>query len=250
MCNAMDVPLPLLPFSGKAEYQLFAKMMLRNKGPVDEVKFAMEWCKYVDPEQNIHAKLPCHIRVQVAKFDRNQRIRDAMAKAKSGRDALDELHSKVLPRILDEECSSDAQEDDTPAENNAPSRKRKQRAAGLIHSLREPQPPRPFPVPPPQVLHAAPYVLRGGMIIGNMPLPHPAPKKNTVCTLCLRNRGNYAHSCPGKSRHSLCRHFNANNTPKYVYPMPPARQRATRTCRNCSVVGCKGSGGRRYCTNK
>lgn len=89
MCNAMGVPLPLLPFSGKAEYQLFAKMMLRNKGPVDEVKFAMEWCKYVDPEQNIHAKLPCHIRVQVAKFDRNQRIRDAMAKAKSGRDALD-----------------------------------------------------------------------------------------------------------------------------------------------------------------
>ena len=57
MCNAMDVPLPLLPFSGKAEYQLFAKMMLRNKGPVDEVKFAMEWCKYVDPKQNIHAKL-------------------------------------------------------------------------------------------------------------------------------------------------------------------------------------------------
>ena len=59
MCNAMGVPLPLLPFSGKAEYQLFAKMMLRNKGPFDEVKFAMEWCKYVDPEQNIHAKEAC-----------------------------------------------------------------------------------------------------------------------------------------------------------------------------------------------
>lgn len=83
MCDAMGVPLPFLPFSGKAECQLFAKLMLVHEGTLDDVKFALEWCKHVDPEQNIHAKLPCHIRVQAAKFDRNQRIRATMEKAKS-----------------------------------------------------------------------------------------------------------------------------------------------------------------------
>ena len=74
----MGVPLPLLPFSekkeGKEERRLFVKMMLQHEGPIDEVKLALEWCKHVDPEKNIHAKLPCHIRVEAANFDRNQKI--------------------------------------------------------------------------------------------------------------------------------------------------------------------------------
>mmetsp|Transcript_20033 Transcript_20033/g.28561 ORF Transcript_20033/g.28561 Transcript_20033/m.28561 type:complete len:235 (+) Transcript_20033:540-1244(+) len=58
MCDAMGVPLPLLPFSkeGKEERRLFVKMMLQHVGPIDEVKLALEWCKHVDPEKNIHAK--------------------------------------------------------------------------------------------------------------------------------------------------------------------------------------------------
>ena len=79
ICDAVDVPLPLLPFTTKEENQLFAKMMVEHKdGPIDYEKMAVEWCRHVDPKNNIHAKLPCHIRVQATKFDRNARIRTTM----------------------------------------------------------------------------------------------------------------------------------------------------------------------------
>lgn len=56
----------------------------------------------------IHAKLP--IRVKAAEFDRNQRIRATMDKARSGREVLNELLSKVLPTILEEDFVNNTQE--------------------------------------------------------------------------------------------------------------------------------------------
>ena len=89
ICDAVDVPLPLLPFTTKEENQLLAKMMVEHKdGPIDYEKMAVEWCRHVDPKNNIHAKLPCHIRVQATKFDRNARIRATMEVAKRKRAAL------------------------------------------------------------------------------------------------------------------------------------------------------------------
>lgn len=53
MFDAMGVPLPFLPFSGEAEDKLFAKLMLAHEGKLDDVKFSLEWCKHVNPE-NVH----------------------------------------------------------------------------------------------------------------------------------------------------------------------------------------------------
>ncbi|KAK1737752.1 hypothetical protein QTG54_011524 [Skeletonema marinoi] len=260
MCDAMGVPLPFLPFSGKdgkAECQLFAKLMLMHKGTLDDVKFALEWCKHVDPEQNIHAKLPCHIRVQAAKFDRNQRIRATMEKAKNGRDLLKELHSKILPAMLEEESgSSDAQADDPPetaasppSAKTATSRKRKSLTAGLSHTLRAPTRPCHFPVPPPQAMHNAPYVQHGDMIIGGS-IPLQGPRKKRVCTLCLRNNGVNSPTCPGRSSHQHCKFFHLNNAPKLWHPHPlTLPKKKTKMCRKCGIVGCSGVGGHKYCTN-
>mmetsp|Transcript_32797 Transcript_32797/g.55526 ORF Transcript_32797/g.55526 Transcript_32797/m.55526 type:complete len:369 (-) Transcript_32797:4-1110(-) len=244
MCDAMGVPLPFLPFSGKegkAESQLFAKLMLMHKGTLDDVKFALEWCKHVDPEQNIHAKLPCHIRVQAAKFDRNQRIRATMEKAKNGRDLLKELHSKILPAMLEEESgSSDAQADDPPetaasppSANTATSRKRKSLTAGLSHTLRQPTRPCHFPVPPPQAMHNAPYVQHGDMIIGGRP---PQEPKKVVCTLCRRNQGSNADTCPGRGSHKRCRYFEKDDTQKPPQTMPTKRKLSVVDITNLSLV--------------
>mmetsp|Transcript_12832 Transcript_12832/g.19154 ORF Transcript_12832/g.19154 Transcript_12832/m.19154 type:complete len:314 (+) Transcript_12832:240-1181(+) len=208
MCDAMGVPLPFLPFSGKAgkaECQLFAKLMLMHKGTLDDVKFALEWCKHVDPEQNIHAKLPCHIRVQAT--------------------------------ILEEESNSETQEDASLVTaaphptNTAISRRRKASTAGLSHTFPEPTRPCYFPIPPPQAMHNAPYVQHADMIIGSRPLPKPGPGKNKVCTLCLRNHGANAYSCPGRGSHKHCKYFHSNNTRKAI----PQKTTKTKTCRNCGT---------------
>mmetsp|Transcript_32795 Transcript_32795/g.55520 ORF Transcript_32795/g.55520 Transcript_32795/m.55520 type:complete len:337 (-) Transcript_32795:4-1014(-) len=212
MCDAMGVPLPFLPFSGKegkAESQLFAKLMLMHKGTLDDVKFALEWCKHVDPEQNIHAKLPCHIRVQAA--------------------------------MLEEESgSSDAQADDPPetaasppSANTATSRKRKSLTAGLSHTLRQPTRPCHFPVPPPQAMHNAPYVQHGDMIIGGRP---PQEPKKVVCTLCRRNQGSNADTCPGRGSHKRCRYFEKDDTQKPPQTMPTKRKLSVVDITNLSLV--------------
>jgi hypothetical protein len=134
-------------------------------------------------------------------------------------------------------------------QNNAPSKNRKAVAIGLTHPFHAPTLPRPFPAPlPPQALHAAPYVQHGGMIIGCIPPPVSRPAKNSVCTLCSRNQGVNAATCPGRGNHKHCKYFDTNNTPKFFPPV--TKPRKYKTCRRCWTVGCKGVGGHKYCTNK
>mmetsp|Transcript_22767 Transcript_22767/g.37520 ORF Transcript_22767/g.37520 Transcript_22767/m.37520 type:complete len:219 (+) Transcript_22767:537-1193(+) len=211
MCDAMGVPLPFLPFEGKAEDQLFAKLILEHKGRFDDVKFSLEWCKHVDPT------------------------------------------------ILEEETASNAQEDDSPTSTppppsatTAPSRKRKSPAAALSHTWRVPTHPRYFPIPLPQAMHNAPYVQHGGMVIGNIPLPQQGHgnnkfERNKVCTLCLRNQGTNAETCPGRGSHKRCRYFERNGTPKPLQIIPTKRK---LKCGVCGCLGCPGVGGRKHCKNK
>lgn len=249
MCDAMDVPLPLLPFTTEEENQLFARMMVEHKdGAIDYGKMAVDWCKHVDPKNNIQAKLPCHLRVQATKFDRNVRIRTTMEAAKRKRAALKELQEKISPVILDS-SSNTAQEDISaaniaaPTQTSASSRKRKSAALGLSVALKQPAMPRPFLVPPPQALHAAPYVQHGGMIIGHKPIT--VAISGRVCTLCERNGCPNFRTCPGRSSWKHCVYFNLDDSRKN----PPALPKKTRVCRNCGVIGCKGVGGHKYCTN-
>ncbi len=123
-------------------------------------------------------------------------------------------------------------------------------ALGLSVALKQPAMPRPFLVPPPQALHAAPYVLHGGMIIGHKPITTAVTGRKSICTRCERNNGPHALMCPGRGSHNHCKYFYANGTrkmPTPLYPILPAAK--TRICRKCGVVGCKGVGGHKYCTN-
>ena len=242
MCDAMGVPLPLLPFSGKEEYKLFARLLLEEEGPLDEKRFALKWCKYVDPSNNIHAKLPSHIRVHATNFDRNQRIKETMQKAKSGRAALDELNEKISPEIIDEEDKLDSTLTTHKAGDvSSPTRKRKSTDLGLSHVLQEPALPCPMPPPPPQAIHNKPYVSVGGVLIGNLPsVSKPiGRKRKAICTLCCIS------GCPGRSRHSLCRNKNKDGTSK-----PPAPVKRKNLCHKCFEYGCKGIGGHKYCDKK
>ena len=182
-------------------------------------------------------------------------IEDWCRLAQSERETLAELHKEILPTILEEESAIDidAEEDDSPATTPPPlsttaatSRKRKAPPAGLSHTLQAPKHPRHFPLPLPQAMHNLPYVQHGGMLIGTVPLPKEGHVgKNQVCTLCLRNNGANAYNCPGRGSHRHCKYFHSNNTRKFA-----TAQTKTNRCRKCGVIGCKGVGGHKYCTNK
>ena len=88
----MNTKLPLLPVVGKDEHQLFEKLVLTApQGPHNFEQMAIEWCKKVDAV-NIFPKLPVYLRTHYTKWQRNQRVRDAVAKAAPGEARLREIN--------------------------------------------------------------------------------------------------------------------------------------------------------------
>ena len=57
---------------------------------------AIEWCKHVDGAA-IFPKLPAYLRTYHTKWQRNQRVRDAVAQAAPGEQRLKELNVTMLP---------------------------------------------------------------------------------------------------------------------------------------------------------
>lgn len=62
----------------------------------DEHKMALKWCERVDGD-TIFPKLPVHLRTYYEKWERNERIREAVDKAKSATDKLKELNEALCP---------------------------------------------------------------------------------------------------------------------------------------------------------
>ncbi len=123
--------------------------------------------------------------------------------------------------------------------------KRKSSELSSTIALKEPAMPRPFHIPPPQALHAALYVQHGRMIIGNKPIPIRTSNRNWICTLCERNNnGLNALTCTGKGNWTHCKYFNKDNTRK-----TPILPKKTRVCRKCHIIGCRGVGGHKFCSN-
>jgi hypothetical protein len=93
LCKTINTKLPLLPVVGKEENQLFEKLVLSApQGPINFEQMAIEWCKKVDGI-NIFPKLPVYLRTHYTKWKRNQRVRDAVAKAALGEARLREINA-------------------------------------------------------------------------------------------------------------------------------------------------------------
>jgi hypothetical protein len=89
----MNTKLPLLPVIGKEENQLFEKLVLTApQGPLSFEQMAIEWCKKVDAV-NIFPKLPDYLRTHYSKWQQNQRVRDAVAKAAPSEARLGEINA-------------------------------------------------------------------------------------------------------------------------------------------------------------
>ena len=93
LCKTMGTKLPLLPVVGKEECQLFERLVI-TQGPINFEQMAIEWCKEVDAV-NIFPKLPVYLRTHYSKWQRNQRVRDAVAKAAPGEARLRELNAAL-----------------------------------------------------------------------------------------------------------------------------------------------------------
>ena len=96
----METKLPLLPVVGKEENQLFERLILTApQGPLNFENMAIEWCKEVDAV-NIFPKLLVYLRTHYSKWQRNQRVRDAVAKAATGEARLRELNAATFGLYL------------------------------------------------------------------------------------------------------------------------------------------------------
>ena len=103
--KTMNTKLPLLPVVGKEEHQLFEKLVVGKEehqlfeklvltapqGPLNFEQMAIEWFKKVDAV-NIFPKLPVYLRTHYSKWQQNQRVRDAVAKAAPGEARLCEIN--------------------------------------------------------------------------------------------------------------------------------------------------------------
>jgi hypothetical protein len=93
LCKTMNTKLPLLPVVGKEENQLFERLVLAApQGPINFDQMAIEWCKNVDAV-NIFPKLPVYLRTHYSKWQRNQRVRDAVDRAAPGEARLREINA-------------------------------------------------------------------------------------------------------------------------------------------------------------
>jgi hypothetical protein len=95
LCQEMNVPLPFLPFATTEEYAAYNEFIV-NGMPTDDEAAAVEWCKNVDGI-NKFPKLPVHLRSYRERWERNQRVKDSVRRAKSGSEKLKELNAVIIP---------------------------------------------------------------------------------------------------------------------------------------------------------
>ena len=201
----MGTDLPLLPFAAEEENKLFAECVLRNDFPPmdDDEQAAIAWCQFVDGV-NIFPKLPVHIRLHRESFERNQRVKNCMMKARAGQDLLNELNEALQPSATSNE---------RPIPN-----------------------PDPLPIIEKQAMHNSPYVTTGGTAVGNIPSPTRKRKqgdrgkdkkpRRCGCGRCKDFGGKeYEHryTCEGRlSKREKCEFFGHDGT---------------RRCRRCEEFG-------------
>jgi hypothetical protein len=191
LSKKMGAPLPFLPFSTKEENMLFADCALRNDFPMSNPEAAaIKWCQYVDGV-SIFPKLPAHIRIHKESFERNQRVKSCVERARSGQEKLDELNIALQPKS---------------AANQMPT--------GCADAL---------PVIQPNAMHNLPFVTTGGTAIGALPIPSTKrkrgargkdkqPRAKKRCSRCVKHNGGHASECKGSGWIVLCEYFEEDGT--------------------------------------
>jgi hypothetical protein len=94
LCRAMGVEVPFLPIHGVAEAKLFTRLVLELPG-FDESLMAIEWCKHVNGT-TIFPKLPVYLRIHYERWERNQRVKDAVKNTKTELQMLQEVNDKHM----------------------------------------------------------------------------------------------------------------------------------------------------------
>ena len=97
LCTSSGTSLPFLPVYGDHEYRAFADLLLRMPDVTDYDAMAIKWCEMVDGV-HIWPKLPVYLRTYHRRFRQNQRVRDAVRKAKTGEEKLKALNQDTLDR--------------------------------------------------------------------------------------------------------------------------------------------------------
>lgn len=92
IAEAMELPLPLLPLCHPEASAKFAQVVRNYLPNPDFHKMAVDWCKYVNGD-TIMPALPAHLRLHFTKWQRNERVRDAVRAAKAGIDVLNALNA-------------------------------------------------------------------------------------------------------------------------------------------------------------
>ena len=103
LCKVMGTKLPLLPVVGAEECQLFSKLVLEMRDRASDMEaMSIEWCKYVNGV-TVFPKLPVYLRTYHAKWQKHQRVRDAVRAAAQGAAKLKELNEQMVsstPAVL------------------------------------------------------------------------------------------------------------------------------------------------------
>lgn len=194
LCKAMGIDLPFLPFARKEERTKFAQCVLSPDFPPKDDAAAVAWCKFVDGV-TIFPKLPVHLRTYREKFQRNERVRQSVENAQDGTAKLAELNEALT----------------SPAT---------EMAIGIPM-------PAPIPDPAPQAMHASPYVVVGGVLIGKNTMSAPAVSRSRgadrikrrvrTCKSCNTNGGDFSEYCSGRSGRGICAFYDENGTPLFCY---------------------------------
>ena len=180
---------------------------------------------------DIYPKLPVHIRVWRKKWEKNNRVRDFVSRAKTGAEKLSEINNILI---------SSPQTEVAPAANSQTTATATATTPAIAAPPMMPiQPqvqtwpavnvPPPLQQPLPQALHNAPYSIVGGTIIGENPLVG-VPQKLTrgqdkvrggrvrTCRRCTHEHSgsdgakDNAHTCPGRAQSRYCYYFD-DSTP-------------------------------------
>ena len=125
LCEAMGTPLPLLPIHSKDEHALFTRLVLAQlngdaSNKIDFEALAITWCAHVNGA-TIFPKLPVYLRLHFSKWQRNQRIKDALRNMQPALDDLQTLfHEGVVTKDAGQQCEASEFEQQRPEGGEQP----------------------------------------------------------------------------------------------------------------------------------
>ena len=110
--RAMGVKIPFLPLHGSNEAKLFSCLVLQMPTAFDDLLMAIEWIKHVNC-LSIFPKLPVYLRMYHDRWERNQRVRDAVRNSKTDLELLEQVNNNNM--LLNSGALKQREEEDSGA---------------------------------------------------------------------------------------------------------------------------------------